>query len=81
MYHVILLMLFIQSVEDKYIKTSDYIYNNFDDIITKNNDIKKYIEESTDLIQKYQKIWQDLEYKRIISNIIALNLFIINNFE
>jgi hypothetical protein len=74
-------MLFLQSTEDKYMKTSDYIYDNFDVIMSKNNDIKKYIEETTDLIQKYQKIWPNLEYKRIISNIITLNLFIINNFE
>lgn len=62
-------------------KISDYIYDNFNVIISKNNDIKKYIESSEDLIQKYQNIWPDLEYNRIISNIIALNLFIINNFE
>ena len=74
-------MLFLNSNENKYMKISDFIYDNFNLIISKNNDIKKYIESSEDLIQKYQNIWPDMEYNRIISNIIALNLFIINNFE
>lgn len=74
-------MLFLQTTENKYMEISDYIYNNFDVIILKIDDNKKYLKSTEDLIHRYKIIWQDLDYKRIISNIIALNLFIINNYE
>ena len=64
--------------EKPYLELSDYIYNNFDKL----NDsylFKNYILESSELIKKYKKIWPELEYKKIVSNIISLNLFIVNN--
>lgn len=74
---------------NKYIKISDYIYNNYDKFI-QNEQIKKYVENSSDLINKYRIIWNDdninnnnnmnIDDNRIISNIIALNLFILNNY-
>jgi hypothetical protein len=74
-------MLFTNSIEDKYIEISNYIFDNFDTVVTNNEYMQKYIEQSKHLIERYQNIWPILEYKRIISNIITLNLFIINNFE
>ena len=67
---------------DKYVKASNYIYDNFD-TFTNNIQIKNYIDNSTDIIKKYKNIWKisdDLDDRRIISNIIALNLFILNNY-
>lgn len=73
---------------NKYIMASDYIYNNFE-TFTNNIQIKNYINNSTDIIKKYKNIWKnldnsddsdDLNNRRIISNIIALNLFILNNY-
>ncbi len=58
------------NIDEKYIKISDYIYDNFYIVP------QEYIEKSNNLIEKYKKIWPSFEYKRIISNIIALNLFI-----
>ena len=62
-----------------YLYISDYIYNNYDDFIS-NTNIKTYIENSTQLINKYKKIWINLDDKRIIANIISLNINILLNF-
>ena len=63
----------------KYLDISDHIFNNYDTLIL-NQQFQNYITNSTNIINKYIKIWPELEYKRIISNIIALNLFILNNY-
>jgi hypothetical protein len=67
------------SEEKKYLDISDHIFNNYDTLVL-NEKFKNYIDNSTSLINKYKKIWPELEYKRIISNIISLNLFILNNY-
>ena len=62
---------------ERYIKISDYIYNNFDKF-KENEQIKKYIANSEDIINRYKIIWNNIDNNidnnRIISNIIALNL-------
>ena len=71
--------MFHSNYEDKYIFASKYIYDNYDKII-ENENIKKYIIDSKKLIDKYQNIWIHCEYKQVVSNYIALNLFILNNY-
>ena len=64
--------------KDKCIIISEYIYDNYDKFII-NPYIQKYISESTNLINKYKNIWQHLDDKHIISNILALNLTLLFN--
>ena len=62
--------------DDKCLFISDYIYNNYEKFISVDN-IKLYIDSSHDLINIYKQIWPLFDEKRIISNIIALNLYIL----
>ena len=74
-----MLRTYFETNDDKFLYISNYIYNNFDKFIS-NKDIKIYIDNSTDIINKYKKIWFYLDDNRIISNIIALNIAILLNF-
>ena len=56
---------------DDFLRMSQHIKQNLEHIM-QNPDIKKIIDNSEDIINKYSEIWSDLDYHEVISCYIAL---------
>jgi hypothetical protein len=54
-----------------FLRMSQHIKQNLEHIM-QNPDIKKIIDNSQDIINKYSEIWPDLDYHEVISCYIAL---------
>lgn len=64
---------------NKYIEIADEIYSNID-IICENENIKQFLNESKNIINKYIEMFPLLPYHRVISIYISMSLMFYINF-